>query len=204
MPVFKCNTGNPPEWSEVNLIRIVELEKGGNYMIRKHFPKEKFFIGEGRILLMSGKETFNLKNGDVLELNNNGSPLTVIDAEEDSIVIRVGGNWNEDCGSCGIFKLDKSDNPANEGDPVDYERNTYFDNHFHDCDEFWIIFDGKGEIVTEGNRYEINKGDCVATRAGDHHDFPVVNETIRGVYFETSLRGKKRIGHLWNHKLNEE
>lgn len=28
---------------------------------------------------------------------------------------------------------------------------------------------------------------------------PQVFETIKGVYFETTLQGQKRLGHLWEH-----
>jgi mannose-6-phosphate isomerase-like protein (cupin superfamily) len=42
-------------------------------------------------------------------------------------------------------------------------------------------------------------GDCVFTKAGDHHDFPIVYETIKGAWFETTLIGGKRKGHLWDH-----
>ena len=34
---------------------------------------------------------------------------------------------------------------------------------------------------------------------GHHHDFPEVFEPVRAVYFETTLEGQKRRGHLWEH-----
>jgi hypothetical protein len=34
---------------------------------------------------------------------------------------------------------------------------------------------------------------------GHHHDFPQVREPVWAVYFETTLRGAKRRGHLWEH-----
>jgi mannose-6-phosphate isomerase-like protein (cupin superfamily) len=54
-------------------------------------------------------------------------------------------------------------------------------------------------VVSEGKAYEVAPGDCLATGMGHHHDFPRVHEPVKGVYFETTLEGLKRRGHLWNH-----
>ena len=51
-----------------------------------------------------------------------------------------------------------------------------------------------------GKSFEVGPGDCVATGMGHHHDFPHVSEPIRAIYFETTLEGEKRRGHLWDHK----
>jgi mannose-6-phosphate isomerase-like protein (cupin superfamily) len=42
-------------------------------------------------------------------------------------------------------------------------------------------------------------GDCLAIGMGHHHDFPLVTLPVRAVYFETTLEGEKRRGHLWEH-----
>jgi len=34
---------------------------------------------------------------------------------------------------------------------------------------------------------------------GHHHDFPLVATPVRAVFFETTLGGARRRGHLWNH-----
>ena len=102
-------------------------------------------------------------------------------------------------GSYAVFTLDKSAHPRNDGDPTPYARNTVFDQHYHDFDEYWIITKGRGRVVTEGQVYDVAPGDCVATGMGHHHDFPLVFEEITGIYFETTLQGQKRLGHLWNH-----
>lgn len=67
------------------------------------------------------------------------------------------------------------------------------------ADKYWILFGGRGMAVSEGQFYEISVGNCLATRMGNHHDYPQVFETMRGVYFETTRKGQKRLGHLWNH-----
>ena len=85
------------------------------------------------------------------------------------------------------------------GDPVPYPKTTNFDCHYHDCDEYWILFEGSGTAVSEGNSYVVGAGDCVATGMGHHHDFPDVAERVQAVYFETTLAGQQRVGHLWDH-----
>ena len=87
--------------------------------------------------------------------------------------------------NAGIFHV-----PAKDGS---------FDCHFHDCDEYWILFAGRGVVVSEGKHYEVGVGDCVATGMGHHHDFPQVFEPVEAVYFETTLERQKCLGHLWNH-----
>jgi mannose-6-phosphate isomerase-like protein (cupin superfamily) len=91
--------------------------------------------------------------------------------------------------------------PARDkGDPVDYPKTNGMDSHYHDCDEYWIIYKGKGQAVSEGKLYEVGPGDCIATGRGHHHDFPIDHEPVRAVYLETDLEGKKRKGHLWEYK----
>lgn len=199
MPVFSCHNALPPKESEVEVLKIIHLSENDVYLISDHKEKEKIFIGEGKLLVKSEKSIRDFDKNDFEEFVNEGNPLKQIVAFENSVVIRVGGSWDDNSGTCGVFELTESVSPKNIGDPTDYERNTEFDNHFHDCDEFWILYDGHGEIVTEGNRYEVKAGDCVFTKAGDHHDFPIVHKTIKGVWFETSFIGEKREGHLWNH-----
>ena len=89
--------------------------------------------------------------------------------------------------------------PPTRGDPVSYAKSTNFDRHYHDCDEYWIVWEGSGVAVSEGRSYDVAAGDCIATGMGHHHDFPNVRQPVRGVYFETTLEGEKRLGHLWEH-----
>ena len=37
----------------------------------------------------------------------------------------------------------------NNGDPVTYPKHTAIDRHYHDCDEYWIILEGAGEVVVD-------------------------------------------------------
>ncbi|MCF8432155.1 MAG: cupin domain-containing protein [Melioribacteraceae bacterium] len=198
MPVFNYNNDAPPYDSEVGIIEIIKLQSEEPYEIWNHYRKEKFLIAEGKVQIKKGSDYKEYSKGEIHE-SSSKLPVERILSLAESVAIRVGGKWGNEVGSCGVFKLSSSTTPKNIGDETDYERNTDFDNHFHDCDEFWIFYEGEAEIVTEGIRYSIKAGDCVFTKAGDHHDIPIVNKSIKGAWFETSLIGKKRRGHLWNH-----
>lgn len=197
MPLLKCSEPLP-EWSELDFINIIELEKSKTISLFQKSSKEKFFMGEGECNFSFNADKKKMIYGDFAEINNPGKKIN-ISADEDSVIIHVGGRWNNETGSCGVFKMNNSDSPRNVGDPVEYRRTTDFDNHFHDCDEYWIIFKGSGLAVSEDRKFKLMPGTILATKTGDHHDFPEVYEEIHGVWFETSLKGKKRAGHLWNY-----
>ena len=109
------------------------------------------------------------------------------------------GNWGDELGGCGIFTARNEENPQDRGDPVDYQKHTSIDSHYHDCDEYWIGLEGWGEAMVGGRRIRFGAGDCVPIRTGHHHDLPNAPEGIRALFFETTLTGKKRVGHLWEH-----
>lgn len=69
--------------------------------------------------------------------------------------------------------------------------------HFHDCDEFWFVLEGKARVVTDGDEHVVEKGDVVCTHMADEHAIlEVVEAPYRQVWIECNLRGKKRRGHL--------
>jgi mannose-6-phosphate isomerase-like protein (cupin superfamily) len=114
-------------------------------------------------------------------------------------VIRLIGNWREELGGCGTFSARNEGNPSDRGDPVDYPKYTSIDSHYHDCDEYWIGLEGSGEAIVGNRRVRLGAGDCLPIRTGHHHDLPHAPDGIRAVFFETTLTGKKRVGHLWEH-----
>ena len=71
-----------------------------------------------------------------------------------------------------------------------------FDCHYHDCDEYWLIFKGKAKILSEGKEYYVKSGDIVFTRAVDQHDVLEIYEDLEAFYFEDETPEGGRIGHL--------
>jgi mannose-6-phosphate isomerase-like protein (cupin superfamily) len=68
--------------------------------------------------------------------------------------------------------------------------------HFHDCNEFWIIIQGKGIACSENVTYELGPGDMLITRAGDEHSLVVTEEMI-AVYFYGVMPPGGRFGYLY-------
>ena len=69
--------------------------------------------------------------------------------------------------------------------------------HFHDGDEYWLIFAGRAIVSSEGQQYPIGPGDVLCTKMGDYHGLVEILEApLRGFYIEDELKGRKRRGHL--------
>ncbi|MBC8401136.1 MAG: hypothetical protein H8E14_06570 [Candidatus Marinimicrobia bacterium] len=195
LPLFTAGLGQAPDWCELEFFEIIH-SLNTRQEFQRRSPREMLFVGQGNSkIAINSSQILDFK-GDFLEFPDSYRSWA-IEPGIDQIVIWLGGLWQDPRGGCGVFTLGPSGDAMNKGTPVDYNRNTRFDNHYHDCDEYWIIFQGKGTVVSEQVIYQVAPGDCVATRMGDHHDFPWVNDKIHGVYFETTMRGKQRGGHHW-------
>lgn len=198
MPRIEYDNQNFPDWAELKFYEIVSLKQNNRIEIRLKKEKQTLFVCKGTCTV-ENEISINHTAGDVIDLKNDEIIFVRNDSIENALLIIVGGNWGNEIGGRGVFSLSSVEHPKNLGDPTSYWRNTELDNHYHDCDEYWIFFEGDGIAVSEEKFYRIEPGICIATKMGDHHDMPVVNETLGGIYFETTLKGNKRIGHLWNH-----
>lgn len=199
MPIVRSSESKMPQWCEVNQYEILRIPSGSIRTIVSRSPKEKFFVAEGRCVLRLTDREIEAAPKDILDVTERQGENIALEAISETVLVRVCGNWGEDIGGCGFFEVGRNDHRVDGGDVVDYRKDTNFDNHYHDCDEYWILYEGRGGVVTEGQHYDVGFGDCVVTGRGHHHDFPLVNENVKAVYFETTMEGKKRRGHLWNH-----
>ena len=71
-----------------------------------------------------------------------------------------------------------------------------FDRHFHDCDEYWLLFAGRARVVVGEATFEVAPGDIVCTPTGTVHDVVGVYATLEGFWFEGATPEGGRIGHL--------
>jgi mannose-6-phosphate isomerase-like protein (cupin superfamily) len=198
MPIL-ISGGPIPTWCEMSYFEIVQLAPGQQHIFTRRDQKEKLLVGQGQCTIHYDGLTVVAQRKTNLDLTSAEGQFEVSDVGAATILIRVCGDWGQELGNSGLFELDASENPQDNGDPVDYAKATNFDSHYHDSDEYWILFKGSGVAVSEGKHYEIAPGTCVATGMGHHHDLPFIHEHLEGVYFETTLAGQKRLGHLWNH-----
>ena len=200
MPVFRSGKGLAPAWCELEYFEIVRLQRGEARVLERVGPQEKLIVCEGECRIAANGELFEGRAGQTnLDLNAGTGAFEITEVSADALLVRMCGRWGSEVGGSGLFFVVKSETP-DTGNPLIREaKNTSFDNHYHDCDEYWIIFDGRGVAASEGKLYQVGVGDCVATGRGHHHDFPVVYEPGRAVFFETTMEGAKRPGHLWEH-----
>ncbi|MDP8904858.1 MAG: cupin domain-containing protein [Chloroflexota bacterium] len=71
-----------------------------------------------------------------------------------------------------------------------------FDPHYHDCDEYWLIYGGHALVSVDGERYTVGAGDIVCTQSGRVHDILAVDGTLEMFWFEGVLAPGGRAGHL--------
>ena len=199
MPVFKSGKGLAPGWCELEYFEIVKLPTGATYVFERVGAKEKLVVGTGRCRVTCAGLTVDAEPGAIVDLTEPDGRFEVVEVGSETTLVRMCGRWGDKTGWSGVFTIEPCDDPHDGGDPVDYPKQTKFDNHYHDCDEYWIVIEGRGTVVSEGKSYEVGPGDCLATGMGFHHDFPQAFEPVKGVFFETTLEDQKRLGHLWEH-----
>jgi mannose-6-phosphate isomerase-like protein (cupin superfamily) len=111
--------------------------------------------------------------------------------DEDLTVVRTlwpdaRPSWS-DVTSAGMFRI---------------EPNGRFDRHYHDCDEYWLLFAGGARVAVGDRTYTVGAGDIVCTPTGTEHDILAVAETLEGFWFEGRTPAGGRVGHL--HRTEED
>ena len=198
MTVFRSDQA-APRWCELHGFELIALAPGATTERRPETPSERLIGTGGTTQVRQGGRSVLLKEAQFLDIDPQGGPWTAFGASEGAGIVRLVGQWGPDTAGCGIFRVRPAAGPETKGDPVNYPKNTAIDSHYHDCDEYWIVLDGTGEAVVGDQHHEMRPGDCLCIGMGHHHDFPLTDNEVKAVFFETTLQGQKRIGHLWNH-----
>lgn len=197
MPAFRQNE-MPADWCELRGFAVIDLARGETVGGERRAVKERLLVTRGSVQLQFGDASQVLREGQFVDLPSAASAWTVL-AARDAQIVRMSGRWGSELGGCGTFGAVNQADPVNTGDPIAYRKTTSIDSHYHDCDEYWIILEGSGTVVVGDRHMTVSAGDCVPIGLGHHHDLATVTEPVKAVYFETTLEGEKRIGHLWNH-----
>ncbi|MCH2666616.1 MAG: cupin domain-containing protein [Deinococcales bacterium] len=199
MPILKNGEGQAPAWCEMEYYELVTLEPDTKRDFSRRSPSEKIIVVDGHCEISFGGAVLTGEYGTNVDLKSSDDFFSVATRDVSTTIVWMCGDWESETSS-GIFTDSQGDPRDTKGDPVDYPKNTSFDRHYHDCDEYWVIIEGSGVVVSEGKHYEVEPGDCLATGMGFHHDIAISNEPeFKGVWFETGLEGRKRKGHLWEH-----
>ena len=197
MPLF--DPAAPPDWCELQGFEVHRLTTGKTWEGSRGFPRERLLMSGGRALVSTGGKASVLRSGQFLDLADDANTWSVLASTDDADFVRLGGHWGDEIAGCGVWTLRNTTDPSDQGDPVSYPKHTRMDSHYHDYDEYWILLDGHATAVVSGQFHTLGPGDCVAIGAGHHHDMPDVQSPMRAVFFETTLLGKRRLGHLWEH-----
>ncbi|WP_409190576.1 cupin domain-containing protein [Bradyrhizobium sp. RDM4] len=197
MSVFRSGE-QPPGWCELSGFELIELTEPRSIPFTAQ--KQRLLVTRGKCRLAGRNGAQVISEGQFWEMDKANAPFTVDVGDGKAQVIIFFGKWGTELGGCGIFKMTSSTPEWEKGDPVSYPKSTTFDSHYHDCDEYWVIIEGAGTVVVGSRSFEVAAGDCVPIGMGHHHDLPQVRADVKGAYFETTLEGQKRFGHLWEHK----
>lgn len=199
MPVIKPNQPMPA-WCELEFFEVVKLPKGSRHEFPRRSRKEKLLVARGKCTVAFAGQTIQAAAGANLDLLTPDGWFEIVDTAEPVKLVLLAGRWGDEIGGSGLFSVEAADKREDPGLALTFVKNTSFDNHYHDCDEYWVIVEGSGAVVTEGKRYPVFPGDCVATGMGHHHDFAEVEQPVLAAWIETTLEGRKRRGHLWTHR----
>jgi len=198
MPVFRSGKGAAPAWRQMENFELIELPRGATRTLTRNEPKEELIVCRGAIAVdLGGGRTVALPQGGKLDSSDPGAePLTIRSTADNTLVFRAVGRWTK-VNASGIFRV-RIGNPPKHDTPYDYEKTTTFDNHYHDCDEYWVFFQGECRVASEGKLYDVGPGDCLATGMGWHHDVVSVKgeQEVAAVFFEGAPEGQMRMGHL--------
>ena len=197
MTVFRTDAA-PPAWCELEYFEIITLQRDQAVTCAPSTRTERLIGTSGTCQLRRGKTSLLLKEAQFTDIDPADGEWTMLGASDTAQFLRLCGHWGQEMAGCGIFRVQRSD-ADNEGDPVTYPKHTAIDRHYHDCDEYWIILEGAGEVVVDDRHAKVQPGDCVCIGTGHPHDFPMIDTPVKAVFFETTLYGRKRPGHLWTH-----
>jgi mannose-6-phosphate isomerase-like protein (cupin superfamily) len=186
-----------PAWCEVKSFSQINLAAGETAGLAVAGSTGRLLVTLGSLQCRQTGRSQVLREGQFMELGAGG--LTLVGGGNSSQAVLFDGGWGTELGGCGLFRAENVPSPADRGDPVSYPKHTNIDAHYHDCDEYWVVLEGRPGVVVDGRHSTMRPGDCLLIPMGAMHDMPDAPEPVKAVYFESSLRGRKRTGHLWQH-----
>jgi len=199
LPVFRSED-TPPPWCELERFDILDLGAGGPAACTRTTVRERVMGTAGTTCIRHDGGSMLLKEGQFVDVERlPGTAFVLEGCTADAQAVRLRGRWGAEVAGCGIFRVQDQADPTDKGDPVSYPKTTRIDSHYHDCDEYWIVLDGAATVVVGGRHMAMGPGDCVSIGMGHHHDMAHAPEPVKAVFFETTLEGLKRVGHLWTH-----
>jgi mannose-6-phosphate isomerase-like protein (cupin superfamily) len=185
-----------PDWSDVKSFSLHDFGPERPISINVTHERARLLVTSGGCQVRQGNRSQVLREGQFVAVDP-GEAVLVAGGPAQAVVFE--GRWGDELGGCGVFRAENVAAPADRGDLVTYPKLTIIDAHYHDCQEFWVLLEGAAGVVVSGQHFEMSPGDCLPIPMGAMHDMPDAPQSVKAVYFETTLRGRKRTGHLWQH-----
>ena len=142
-------------------------------------PKDRIVVISGQIEVQSESGRFTLHKRDYFDLPEGGATLTN-SGQSMAELARVEGHWSSTIRSeiC-MFQ---------PGNPCDL--------HYHDGDEYWIVFRGHFNLNYHGMTVRTGPGHLLAFGKGFEHGLLDPEEVMQGIVLAMPLEGAMRDGHL--------
>lgn len=182
------SASDDPSWVEVSGFDVFTLDQGEEDAGRRHItrtePTEIITVLSGEVVVTWPTGQITLKRRNWLQLPKEPVLLTSMRTEATHWypceVMHIRGDWS---GVTGVAAFQfRPDKPLEE--------------HYHDYNEYWLIYRGHFEALLDGEAIPMRPGDMLATGIGHEHGMRPLTETVEGVGFETALRPGGRAGHL--------
>lgn len=175
-------------WVEIDAWEVFTLDQGepdgGRRTLEPGPGKTLVMALSGEIVVQWSTGQVTLKRRNWLELPRESVRLTSMRTEASVFypceVAVVQGTWGI-IESVAAFQF-RPDKPLTP--------------HYHDYNEYWLIYRGHPEALEDGSPVQLHPGDMLATPAGQEHGMSPLTETVEGIGFETELKPGGRPGHL--------
>ncbi|HEY2655656.1 MAG TPA: hypothetical protein VGI55_07690 [Solirubrobacteraceae bacterium] len=142
-------------------------------------PKDRIVVISGEVQVQSEHGRFTLDKRDFYDIPASGATITNT-GESMAELARIEGHWDHTIRSeiC-MFR---------PGNPCDY--------HYHDGDEYWVVFRGHFNIDYHGLKASVQPGQLLAFGKGYEHGLLDPEEVMQAIVLAMPLEDRKRDGHL--------
>ena len=128
--------GKPPAWCELTGFKLVAFHDASPTQFRRQAARERLVVTASAVQVKFRGRSQVLSERQFLDLPEDADEYLVTPVRAGAQAVLLIGNWGDELGGCGIFTARNEENPQDRGDPVDYEKHTSIDSHYHDCDEY--------------------------------------------------------------------
>lgn len=142
-------------------------------------PKDRIIVIGGDVQVTSEHGRFTLHKRDYYDIPASGAVIANT-GQSMAELVRIEGSWEQTIRSeiC-MFQ---------PGNPCDL--------HYHDGDEYWVVFRGHFNIDYDSLKIPTGPGELLAFGKGYEHGLMDIDEVMQAIVMAMPLEDQKRDGHL--------